>query len=235
VIVEFMGCSSAGKSTLARAVQAELAACGIPTTGRVAEPSTSALSMRNVLATPEAGARATISSDLRRHLAETARNIRSCSLSPFWTVARTAAAARVIGEHSMQAARTGKGGISLADEGLLTTIQLAFARRAPATDDALMKFAESMVLPDVIVWIDASAQTIVDRTRERSDPPREWRGLSASDLRLFADNTLAAYRSIASSHRVKDVVVAVSGIDSDGARPREETSRVVDAIRSRMP
>lgn len=232
VIVEFMGCSSVGKTTLAEAVRSQLIRENIRTDGTVGRESTAALALRNFSITPMMGLRAASSRDSRRHLSETTGNIRDCDLSAFWTLARIAAGARVIGEHSMRADKATNGLTTLVDEGIMTTVQLAFARRAPAPNRATLAFAETVPLADLVVWLDASPEMIVDRTLQRSDPPREWRALSKRDVCLMIDNTLCAYRTVASSTRVRDRMVAIQCRAGESAATSNNVALVVDAISS---
>jgi thymidylate kinase len=234
MIVEFMGCSSAGKTTLASAVRSRLSAEHVPVTGVPDRLSSVGTTMRHLAVTPGMSARAAMSSESRRYIAATTRRIRDCSLPAFWTAARTAAAIRLTGEHQIRSRDRRGRVISLVDEGILTCVQLAFARKDQVDSRDLLAFAETIAIPDMVVWVDASREEIIERTKQRRDPPREWRTLNTRDLEAFADNTLEAYGVIASSPRFDSHIIAISGVSTGDGRVDLQAARVVDAIRSRL-
>lgn len=201
MMVEFMGCTGAGKTTLARATARQLRAGGHALIDFALTGSSIGSSLGNVA---RAMRRAPgVAWRWRQHSGFGAcleAGIRAQSSSAAWSLARRMAAVRRIGDH---AARAADARLCITDEGIGAAIHLAVAGPVATPPAELDALADSMPLPDLIVMVDAPPEAIVARTRARPDAPREMRRLDPDELARWTGHIVAAYRQLADHARVR--------------------------------
>jgi thymidylate kinase len=206
LIVEFMGCTAAGKTTVARRVASRLRALGFPVWEHLAEGASGLLTLVNTVAAPvNLLSLVRDWTDYGPTLLVTWREARHRT-SPFWAVARAQAAIRLLGERA-RAIRIGERGVHIVDEGVLGAVHLAFSGTVQPTESDLAAFVATVPLPDLIVWVDAPLDELVDRTRGRPDPPRELRNRHREELRERFGNVRTAFQAIAESTRASGRVI----------------------------
>jgi thymidylate kinase len=236
MIIEFAGCSGAGKTTVAAEVIARLRREHVHVHDFSVHSSSWRTTARNAAVTPVMAVTTLRGGDQTlEHLSLTCARILRCGLSPFWTLARTAAAARIVGQHRIRCRRDRDRDIGVIDEGILTNVQLAFSGCRTATDTEIHAFAEAIPLPDAIVWIDAPSETILNRTACRLDCPRELRALQLPDVRFRIESAQRAYRIVADAPRVAKRVVVFSNATADKSVRDESIDQLVRILRGRFP
>jgi thymidylate kinase len=183
MVVEVIGCSGAGKSSLVREIQqlAREQALRIATPPDVLLPRVPRAVVRNPtlqnLAFDLAGACRAVSGRgrYRRFLAFTRAMIRrECdglvtALNAYRSVLRT------VGIHKALS-RTAYAETILVDEGTVQSAHLVLAHvKRPARPDDIHTFGDLVPKPDLIVHVVAPLETVLARTFARPDPPLWYR------------------------------------------------------------
>ena len=235
MIVEFMGCTSAGKSTLAAGVARRLREDGRPVRQHKGEAGTALAALGNALRTPLH--LIPMLPDWPRyagHWLATWRAMRHRAESAFWRTARGYAAVRILGTHAYRT-RASSAVIQIVDEGLLVTTHLAFSGSLPVSPADMNAFVAAVPLPDIVVWVDAPLEVLVKRTLCRCDPPRELRHRSPARVRACLANVRRAYGILAQSRRVEGRVLTAWTPSSTPGDREIEMDRIADEIRTRLP
>lgn len=236
MIVEFAGCTGAGKTTIASAAVRRLRADGVVVNDCTGRTSSLAVTARNALATPML-----MASLLRRHdsnlsyLRSVSRAIRDRRLPIFWTAVRSAAAVRLVGTHA-QRAQPGRNGrtVSIVDEGILTTLSLLFDEDGMEEVSEIDVIAEAIPLPDVVVLVDAPLDALVDRVLRRDDSPRDMRRLSTPEVRARLSGARAAFNALAARPRVSSRVIRVWNPPTTVSYRESEIERAAAALSERL-
>jgi len=234
LIVEFMGCTGAGKTPLAQGTVHRLRAQGVVVREGSHAGSSVLLTLENALGTPVWFL--ALLRDWSRcgpHLRATWSALRGRVASPFWTAARAYATIRLLGRHARYA-RAARGHVAVVDEGVLVTAPLAFCGNRPAPPQPLERFVAAAALPDVIVWVDAPLDVLVDRTLSRRDLPRELRSRPRDQVRTYLAQVRALFRTLAEAPRIAGRVISLW---NPTAPPRDRyalAERAADAIRRRL-
>ncbi len=182
LIIEFIGPSSAGKTTLAVGVAKRLRANGRRITDHSSPSSSAFVTIGNAFRTPLMlvpilGDWPAVSPSLRLAW----RGLRPGTGSTFWRASRFYAIVRRVGEHSLR--RRNGNSICIVDEGLMGSLDLALSGTTVPSRTDLESFVAALPLPDLLVRVDAPLETLVERTLSRCDPPREIRGFSERLIR----------------------------------------------------
>lgn len=234
MIVEFMGCTGAGKSTLAAGVARRLREDGRQVRHHHSEAGTALTTFGNALRTPLHVIPMLLDwPRYARHWLATWRAMRHRAEGAFWLAARAYAAVRILGTHAYRTRASG-GVIRIVDEGLLVTAHLAFSGSTPLSPADLNAFVAAVPLPDIVVWVDAPLEVLVKRTLRRRDPPRELRHRSPDQVRACLANVRHAYGMLAQSPRVKSRLLHAWTPSSTAGDHEIEMDRVADAIRTRL-
>jgi thymidylate kinase len=226
MIVEFAGCTGAGKTTLATRFASRLSEHGVEIQDRTSPGSSPFVTASNAASTPlHLCTIARNWSELAPVLALGERHISTRASSPAWRMLRFAGLIRRIGRHLRDSAR-GTDEICVVDEGVCGALELILGGTEQATPDVVDEVVSSMPLPDLIVWVDAPYESIVNRTRRRVDSPRELRALGEASLRKRLANSQANFRHMMARPAVSKRVVKAWNPD----QPHYEMSRAVDRL-----
>ena len=197
MIIEFVGCTGAGKATLARVVSRRLQACGCRVQGRWHTGSSTLVTVRNALLTPVALLR--LVRDRSRYgacLKAMLRALRWREASPLWSIARASATVRALG-HNARYLRAPSNEVNIVDEGVLGTAHLAFWGDTFPSLELLDDFLTVVPLADVVVWVDAPLEALEQRAQTRPDLLRELRGRPPAQVRARLANLQAVFRALA--------------------------------------
>ncbi|HEX6257191.1 MAG TPA: hypothetical protein VFZ70_15390 [Euzebyales bacterium] len=215
MIVELIGCSGAGKTTLMRAVQR--CASSVPITsawdlvldrpGRRWITSPHAM---NLVA--DATAVGPFVANLSRH-ADFVRfafqRLSRHAPSRFAHLNYARNVVRRVGMHEL--ARTvSDGRIVLTDEGAtLIAYQLFVYSRVPPTAAEVERFASLVPMPDVLIHVRAPLSVLVERAVARPDGRRELTGADAAQVRQLLARADDVFTALAATPALRDRVLVV--------------------------
>ena len=219
MIVEFAGCTSAGKTVIASGVADVLKSQGLRVTDQTGGSSSIAVSARNAIVTPFLLLFLLARRDSHlTYLTNAARAIRRRGLSRFWTAARIAAAIRIIGQHARRLSYSKS--LYIVDEGVLTTLAL--------TSDA--EGIRDLQLPDIVVIVDAPIETLVRRVLARSDAPREVRRLDSQSLAARLTAIQHAYNGAMRDPRLSQRSIRIFNPDGPQAELEERIHAAAESV-----
>ena len=236
MIVEFIGCSGAGKTTLADAIEriggprSTISGTGLivdhPGVRWISDPTAVNL-LADVISFPPflrvLGRQkdfVTFAFDrLQRH-----------APSPFARYNYMLNVVRKLGVNEM-ARRAAERKTVLIDEGVvLSAYQLFVYSDAPFGHLDLERFARLAPLPDRIVYVRAPIDLLVDRAMTRPDQRRELAGRSPDELRRSLERAIELFDGLAMTEPIRDRLLTVD-IGDGSARTRDAAVREVAALR----
>jgi thymidylate kinase len=145
---------------------------------------------------------------------------------------------RRVGVHEMsrRAARTRT---VLADEGVvLSAYHLFVYSGAPVDPGDLDRFAELVPLPDRVVYVRAPHDLLVERALRRSDPRRELVGRSRTEVSEGLARAVGMFDALVETPAIKERLVTID-IQDDSIESRDaavrELSSMIDASPHRQP
>jgi hypothetical protein len=216
VIVEFIGASGSGKTSLARNVVRSLEGTHDAVMAsdlvlrrlhleRLAAPTT-----RNVLADLSAVVEMLrLNGERRTFLAYAVRRLNRHRPKSLQTLNYVRSVVRRLGVDGI-ARRRGQHMIVVADEGILLTAYLLFVYGNTGFDeDDLAEFAGIAPLPDRIVHVKAPLESLVRRTLSRLDPPRELRARDKEDVTRFLGSATEMFAGLVRTPALRDRVLEV--------------------------
>lgn len=232
MIIEFIGSTSAGKTSLISEVQRKIAETTQVTTSfdLIAAPfglsSVSDRMTRNFI--QEIAVFPIFISTLRKNKAVIAFTLRMLwrhvNIS-FFTINNLRSIERKIGVYE-KIRRYAQDQIILVDEGTIHLAHKVFVfSDAVYTSDEIAKFASLIPLPDLIVYSRVPAETLIQRTMQRPDPPREIRR-NRSLTSEYINRAVAMFERIIEVERVKRRVLIVENLGSAGM----ELERAADYV-----
>lgn len=236
MMVEFIGGTGAGKTTVAGAVKRRLAAFG----GAVAAPDlvTSLVGLpplarplhRNLLS--ELVGLPFFLGSLHRHAAFLRFTLQVQARQPFTLQAanRVRSTIRKLGVYEI-VKRYGGGRIVLVDEGTVLHAHnlFVYTSRECSTGD-LDRFASVVPLPDAIVYVRAPLATQVQRTLERSDPPREVRSRDPRLVERYVGRACSLFEALVEIPSIGERVLVVDNPGDAAGSAEPGVERVVESI-----
>jgi thymidylate kinase len=217
MIVEFVGSSAAGKTTLASEVRRRLAGrvrvvtsyeltAGLVGLGQVEHPTIRNL-VQDLLALPF------FAVSVVRHrafLAYALRTVAGRAGSPLLAANYVRSLVRRIGGYEI-ARRYGRDRIVLADEGTVLSAHLlfVFAQDEPGREK-IETFAGLVPLPDLVVCVRAPLDNLVRRSLQRSDAPRELRAEDEQAIEKYLRRARGLFDRLAETKQLRDRVLVVA-------------------------
>jgi thymidylate kinase len=233
MIIEFIGSTGAGKTTLISAVQRRLAQTTEVTTAfeLVAAPlglrGVTHPTARNLI--QEVAGLPFLLGSLPRHKAMLAFTLRMLARQAgfsIFTLNNLRSLARKIGVYEI-GRRYGRDRIILVDEGtVLLAHNLFVYSSASYTADEIATFAALTPLPDVVVYVRAPVESLIGRALRRADPPREMRGKDRAQIESYVRRAVALFEQLVETEELRGRVLIVDNPESD-ERGRDT---VVDCI-----
>jgi thymidylate kinase len=215
MIVEFIGCTGAGKTTLIEAVRGQLAKTAPVTTSAgmlglqsVANPTVQNL-IQELLSFPyflpslrryRAFLRYTIELFMRnsRFSLHTVNNLRSLE--------------RKLGMYEI-ISRHGRDRIVLVDEGPILAAHMFVFTGASYTPQEIARFAALLPLPDLVVYVHTPVETLVKRTRQRPDAPREIDKQDPAQIEHYAASAVALFDQLAGTEPLRCRLLMAESLD----------------------
>ncbi len=234
MIAEFMGCTGAGKTTLAVGVVQRLRAEGRLVRDHCKVRSSVLVSLGNAIRTPfHLLPILPVWPRYERYLRVMWMVPRDGAPGPFWTALRACAVIRILGGHALRLRSTSRA-ICVVDEGVLGTVHLAFAGSGPLSASKIELFVAAIPLPDVVVWVDAPLDALVDRIVARPDRPRELSRGTGEELRIRLASVQAVFRTLAEAPRAGGRVLHAWNPPSSPVQREAVIDRVAGALRTRL-
>ena len=240
MIVEFIGSTGAGKTTLIAEVQRALAphagattsfelAAGMLRLRHVANPT-----LRNLIQ-DFVGLPFFVAS-FRRHrgfiafaLATLVRN----GIRGFYRFNYMRSLIRKIGMYEV-ARRYGGDRIILVDEGTVSAAHLLFIF-TPATSrsEDIDKFAGLVSLPDLLVYVKTPVDRLVERSLQRQDRRRELKSADTRQVEQYVSRATAMFDRLADTQELRDRLLIVGTTDSADSGPDAAADHTVNFLRRR--
>ena len=233
MIVEFVGSTGAGKTTIASEVQRRLArsapvvsaydlAADLLGLGRATNPT-----LRNL--TQDLVALPFFFRALVRHRAFVAFALRIVARQSglsFLTLNYVRSIIRKVGIYEMSK-RYGRDRIVLVDEGTVSSVHLLFVfTRQLYSEDEIKEFAALVPLPGLVVYIKAPVDVLVQRALQRSDAPREMRAKDQREIEEYVWRAARMFDQLSGGNGIRERVLVVSNPPSTGG----ELGVVADGI-----
>lgn len=240
MIVEFIGSTGAGKTTLISEVQKSLARRVAVTTSYdlVATPlGLSGMTHptgRNLV--KEFVGLPFLIRSLPRHKAFilfTLRMLaRQADLSIF-TINNLRSLVRKLGVYEIGRRRE-QHHIVLVDEGTILTAHNVFVySSARYTAGEIDRFANLVPLPDIIVYVRAPVDSMVERSLRRSDPPRELRSKNRVLIEKYITRATAMFDQLVKAENIQSRTLTVENPDSAGKGYEATADRITDCLLGR--
>jgi len=81
------------------------------------------------------------------------------------------------------------------------------------TPEEITRFADLLPLPDLIVYIRASAEIIVERTLGRADPPREVEINNPTEMEAYIKRTVDLFDQLTQAENLQSRLLVVESLD----------------------
>jgi deoxyadenosine/deoxycytidine kinase len=219
MIVEFIGSTGAGKTTLINEVHRRLA-----TTSRVTTSIDLALGLL--------GIRGVTNPTLQNLVMEfvslpvfiiTFHNhnqfIRH-TVKLFWrktsfsmqTIHNLRSLVRKIGMYEISK-HLGKDQIILVDEGPILAAHMLVSTGNTYTPEEITRFTDLLPLPDLVIYIRASVDTIIERTSRRADPPREVDVKNPARTEEYVKRAVAIFDQLTQAENIRHRLLVVESLD----------------------
>ena len=216
MIIEFIGSTGAGKTTLISEVQRRLAKTAEVTTSfdLVAAP----LGLRGVthptarnLIQELVGLPFFIRS-LHRHKAFVVFALRMLARQAnftIFTINNLRSLVRKIGVYEI-IRRTEHDRIILVDEGTVLLAHNVFVYSSACyTPEEIAKFASLIPLPDVIVYVRAPMDSLIRRSLQRMDPPREMKSKNQAQIETYVNRAVTMFEQLVKADEIRSRVLIV--------------------------
>jgi len=232
MIVEFIGSTGAGKTSLISKIHHKLAQTTVATTpfdlistplglSHVTHPTAQNL-IQELVAFPFF-----ISSlnRYRKFLAHTIRTFSHNTKFSIHTINNLRSLERKIGLYEITQ-RYNRDRIILVDEGPILAAHMFVFSGSTITSSELTTFAALLPLPDLIVYIKAPIEVLVRRALNRPDPPREMGSKDPAMTENYVRSATVVFDQLMEADRIRNRLLI---IDNPDLTP-EEHDRVVDKV-----
>ena len=232
MIVEFIGSTGAGKTTLINAVHRRLEETSRVTTS--IDLATGLLGLRGVTNPTlqnlimELVSLPVFILTLYRHN-EFIRH----TVKLFWrktgfsiqTIHNLRSLERKIGMYEITK-HLGKDQIILVDEGPILAAHMFISAGNTYTPEEITRFTDLLPLPDLIVYIRASVDTIIERTVRRVDPPREVDLKNPARMETYIKRTVALFDQLTQAENIRPRLLVVESLNNS----EPEFDQVIDNV-----
>jgi deoxyadenosine/deoxycytidine kinase len=219
MIIEFIGCTGAGKTTLIKEVQHRLT--------KTAQVSTSIdlvvglLRLRNVTNPTVQNFIQELASfpffirslyKYKAFMLYTIRLFLRNSSSSISTINNLRSLERKLGVYEITS-RCSKDRIILVDEGPILAAHMFVFTGAAYTPQEIARFADLVPLPDLVVYVRASVDTLVKRTLRRGDPPREMNPKNLAQTQGYAKSAVTIFDQLVKAENIQRRLLRVESLD----------------------
>lgn len=131
--------------------------------------------------------------------------------------------------------RLGKDQIILVDEGPILAAHMFVSTENTYTPEEITRFTNLLPLPDLAVYIRASVDTIIERTIRRSDPPREVDVNNQARMEAYIKHTVALFDQLIQAENIRPRLLVVESLDNAGPGFNQVIDSVYQTILDRSP
>jgi thymidylate kinase len=216
MIIEFVGSTGAGKTTLISQVQRSLAHTTSVTTSadlvtaKLGLPTITHTTAKNII--QELYGFLYLIRSLQQNKASIAFSLRMLvrkADSVILTINNVRSLVRKLGVNEM-IRRQQKDRIILVDEGTVLLAHVLFVyNRAYYTPEEIRKFVSLIPLPDVVVYVKAPLDTLIKRSLQRSDPPREMKSKDPEMVEKYVNDAVAMFDQLIATEEIRNRVLIV--------------------------
>jgi deoxyadenosine/deoxycytidine kinase len=107
----------------------------------------------------------------------------------------------------------GKNQMILVDEGPLLAAHMFAFTGATYTPAEINRFTSLVPLPDLVIYVRASVDTIVERTTRRADPPREIDVRNRALIEEYAKSAVAIFDQLTQAEHIRCRLLVVESPD----------------------
>jgi len=122
--------------------------------------------------------------------------------------------------------RLGKDQVILVDEGPILAAHMFVPAGTTYTPEEITLFADLLPLPDLVVYIRASVNTIIERTVRRADPPREVDLRNWARMEAYITRTVTMFDQLTQAESIRPRLLVVESLDN--AEPG--FNQVIDSV-----
>jgi len=239
MIVEFIGSTGAGKTTLINDVRCRLAKTNQVTTS--VDLAISLLGLKGVThPTLQNLAQEFISlpffigtlykhNEYLRHTVKLFWRKTSFSMQ---TIHNLRSLERKIGMYEITKI-LGKEQVILVDEGPILAAHMFVPAGNTYTPEEITRFTDLLPLPDLVIYIRASVDTLIERTVRRADPPREVDRKNPAQMEEYIKRTVAMFDQITQAENIRDRLLVVESLDIAGPGLNQVADSVCQSILGR--
>jgi deoxyadenosine/deoxycytidine kinase len=119
---------------------------------------------------------------------------------------------RKIGGYEISS-RYGKDRIIFVDEGPLLAAHMFVFTGAAYTPEEIARFVELLPLPDLVVYVRASVETLIHRTIRRGDPPREINKNNLTQTKDYVNRAVAMFDQLIEFQNIRSRLLIVESPD----------------------
>jgi thymidylate kinase len=222
MIVEFIGSTGAGKTTLIDGVHRRLAKTGRVTTS--IDLVTGLLGLRSVTnPTLQNLAQEFISLPFfigklykyNEYLRHTIKLFWRNSGFSMQTIHNLRSLERKIGVYELTKI-LGKDQVILVDEGPILALHMFVSAENTYTPEEIARFVHLLPLPDLIIYVEASVATILERTVRRPDPPREVDRKNPARMEQYVKVAVTMFDQLTQAENIRDRLLVVESLDIAG-------------------
>jgi len=219
MIVEFIGSTGAGKTTLINEVHRRLAKTGRVTTSL--DLATGLLGLRGVTnPTLQNLAQELVSlpffiRTLYRHnefIRHTVKLFWRNSSFSIQTIHNLRSLERKIGMYEITKYLS-KDQIILVDEGPILAAHMFVSTGNTYTPEEITRFTDLLPLPDLVIYVRASVDTLIERTVRRADPPREVDVKNPALMEEYVKRAIAMFDQLTQAENIRCRLLVVESLD----------------------
>jgi thymidylate kinase len=239
MIVEFIGSTGAGKTTLINEVGCRLAKTGRVTTsidlatGMVGLKGLKNPTLQNLV--QEFISIPFFIGSLYKHN-EYLRH----TLNLFWrntgfsmqTIHNLRSLERKIGMYEVTEI-LGEDQIVLVDEGPILALHMFVSVKNTFTREEIARFIDLLPLPDLIIYVRAPVDTIIERTIRRRDPPRDVDRKNPAQMNEYIKRAVALFDQLTQADKIRARLLIVESLDMVGSGFDQVVESVLQAILAR--
>ncbi len=137
---------------------------------------------------------------------------------------------RKVGVHEILRRRDG-GPVVLVDEGTLLAAHNIFVfSGADYTPEEIAGFARLAPLPDLVVYVKAPLESLVRRSLDRRDPPREMRSREPDMVQRHVGRAVEMFDQLVREEHIRSRLLVVDNCDAPEAGQGQAAEQVVKTI-----